>query len=186
MKCTARCWGRLITKEGSPFKPEVKKMSYDRGDRDVCVAKRHYTMWGPFYTGVGQEGTRDYDDRGDRDVCVTKRHDTMWGPFYTGVGQEGTEDYDDRGVCVALTTNVKLYKDHFRVVDTLLVLKKKKEKNFMILVFFVSLYFLNLLQQQHIFRDLSPYRPCQRKWVRQISLLVAFRAATKVGRRRRP
>ena len=33
--------------------------------------------------------------------------------------------------------------------------------NFMILVFFVSLYFLNLLQQQHIFRDLSPYRPCQ-------------------------
>ena len=33
--------------------------------------------------------------------------------------------------------------------------------NIMILVFFVSLYFLNLLQQQHIFRDLSPYRPCQ-------------------------
>ena len=31
----------------------------------------------------------------------------------------------------------------------------------MILVFFVSLYFLNLLQQQHIFRDFSPYRPCQ-------------------------
>ena len=41
-------------------------------------------------------------------------------------------DRGDRDVCVALTTNVKLCEDHFRVVDTLLVLKKKKEKNMML------------------------------------------------------
>ena len=42
---------------------------------------------------------------------------------------------------------------------------------FMILVFFVSLYFLNLLQQ-HFFRDLSPYRPCQELNIKQIEANV--------------
>ena len=37
-------------------------------------------------------------------------------------------DRGDRDVCVALTTNVKLCEDHFRVVDTLLVLKKTSQE----------------------------------------------------------
>ena len=34
--------------------------------------------------------------------------------------------------------------------------------NFMILVFFVSLNFSEFIAKTYIFRDLSPYRPCQK------------------------
>ena len=39
--------------------------------------------------------------------------------------------------------------------------KGLKEKNFMIIGFFVSLNFSEFIAKTHIFRDLSPHRPCQ-------------------------